>query len=81
MRHAPVNLVKEEPSARASGAEAWEGGLVVESAVEASNSIAIGSKEEAFFDGDADGATDWGLAAVEEGLEGVLGVEKAPPPS
>ena len=52
-------------------------GLVVESAVEASSSIGGNRAEEAFFDGDADRATDRYLAAVKEGLEGVLGVEKA----
>ena len=40
-------------------------GLVVESAVEASSSIGGNRAEEAFFDGDADGATDRYLAAVE----------------
>jgi len=39
---------------------------------EGSRSIASNGAEEAFFDGDADGATDRHLAAVEEGLEGVL---------
>ena len=33
-------------------------GLVVESAVEATSSIGSNGAEEAFFDGDADGATD-----------------------
>ena len=69
MRHAPDNLIKEEPSAGGVGE-----GLIVESAVGASSSIGSNGAEEAFFDGDADGATDRHLAAVEEGLEGVLGV-------
>ena len=44
----------------------------MESAVEASSSIGSNGAEEAFFDGDADGATDRHLAAVEDGLEGVV---------
>ena len=66
MRHAPDNLIKEEPSAGGVGE-----GLC---RIEASSSIGSNGAEEAFFDGDADGATDRHLAAVEEGLEGVLGV-------
>ena len=59
MRLAPDNLIKEEPSA---GGVAE--GLVVESAVGALSSIGGDGAEEAFFDGDADGATDRHLASI-----------------
>ena len=81
MRHAPDNLVKEEPSTGGVGE-----GLVVESAVEASSSIGGNRAEEAFFDGDADRATDRYLAAVKEGrllfwdlMKASLGSRRPPP--
>ena len=74
MRHAPDNLIKEEPSAGGAGK-----GLVVEGAVGVPSGIGGDGAEEAFFDGNADRASDRHLATVEEGLEGVLGVEEAAP--
>ena len=61
VRHAPYNLIKEEPSAGGAGK-----GLVVEGAVGVPSGIGGDGAEEA-FDGDADRATDWYLAKVEEG--------------
>ena len=56
MRHAPDDLIQEEPSTGGVGE-----GLVVESAVEAASSIGGNRAEEDFFDEDADRATDRNL--------------------
>ena len=74
MGHAPDNLIKEEPSTGCAGK-----GLVVEGVVGVPSGIGGDGAEEAFFDRDADGATDWYLTTHEERLEGVLGVEEAAP--
>ena len=74
MRHALDNLIKENPSAGGAGK-----GLVVESVIGVPSGIGGDGAEKAFFDRDADRASDRCLAPVEERLEGIFGVEKAAP--
>ena len=53
VRHAPDNLIKEKPSAGGAGK-----GLVVESVIGVTSGIGGDGAEKAFFDRDADRASD-----------------------